>query len=647
MDFLDEGSVIDLWLSRAPERMHRVFRRIYLEDPVAGPAVELYKDMPWSEFSLVGIQDPTILKFYMDALNAINATQLLPDITKEFLVMGKVIGHMIMDESKGYFTRVIIHDPDHIRVSPSPLPGFPPKLDIMPSPSLKQVMMSEDVRDQAVQQQLGIFADLIRQNKDIPLPPANSFYIPRATAPYDSIGASVYTRIMHLVAYEKALINSTLTTANRRISRIRHLVIGEDNWEATEEEVSAYADLFMEAEKDPAGALVATRTGITVNEVGGNTLSDIIKMSDEWEFLSKAKMNALGVSETFMTGEATYNSIEQVVSVFLDRIRAHRNFITYRFLIDQILKPLAKKHKFVRQTKASLDHRIRVAVSDDRADYILPSIVYEKNLRPSGDKDYMDILATLEDKGIPITLRTWAATAGLDMQTEMDQLADDRQLRQAFQKHKELVESGGGEMSEGGGGVEDLLGGGEATEESGGESAEAPAEESGGEAFELGASASFRDAAMQAVANLPHFQNAPEFLGVSQGILKEKAAALVAYLGGRKHKPMRLQDQAQLLSLGHPQRTIVLGYLLSRAGLLKNVSIPGPVAQDIVPVLCASIKDPNMLSREMLALQDMMRFQETQQNPKVAQRFVGIKGDTSSKMILTGYTDDPRVFDKK
>lgn len=648
MDFIDEGSIVDLWLSRSPERMHRVFRRIYLEDPVAGPAVELYKDMPWSEFSLVGVQDPEILRFYLDALNAINATQLLPDITKEFLVMGKVIGHMLMDEQKGYFTRVIIHDPDHIRVNPSPIPGFPPKLDILPSPSLRQVMFSEDVRDQAVQQQLRQFSDLIRENKEIPLHPANSFYLPRSTAPYDSIGASVYTRILHLVAYEKALINSTLATANRRISRIRHVVVGEENWEPNEEEMTAYADLFMEAEKDPVGALVATRTGVTVNEVGGNTLSDIIKMSDEWEFLSKAKLNSLGVSETFMTGEATYNSIEQVVSVFLERVRAHRNFVTYRFLIDQILKPLAKKHQFIRRTKASLDHRIRVAAGDDRTDYILPTIRYEKSLRPSGDKDYMDFLSTLEDKGIPITLRTWAATAGFDLQTEIDQMEDDRQLRQAFQKHKDLIEAGGAEAPSEGGGAESLFGeeggGGGGSDESGG-GEEAPAEEeSGAEAFELGASASFRDAAMNAIDKLPHFKD-DVFMGVTRRELRDRAMRVIQYLGGRKSKPLPPEDNMRLLSVGHPQRTLVVGYLLARAGLLSRVSLPESVAKDMIPALCANLRDAKALSDEILAVQTMVQVKETAKSPKMAHRFknVGIRGDTGGKLLLTGYTDDARV----
>lgn len=622
IDFLDEGSVVDLWLSRAPERLHRLCRRIYAEDAVAGQAIDMYKDLPWSEFQLVGIQDPTILNFYTDALNAINAVSILPLITQEFLVMGKVIGHMIMDDRVGYFTSAIIHNPDHIRVTPSPISGFSPKLDIIASPSMQQIMMSTDARDKAVQQHLGPYADLIRNKKDIPLHPANSFYLPRQLAPYDSVGASIYTRIFALVAYEKALTNATLTTANRRISRIRHLTAGEENWEPTEEEMNAYAELFMDAEKDPVGALVATRTGVTVNEVGGNTLSDIVKLGDEWPFLTTAKMNALGISETFLSGEASYNSMEQVIGVFLDRIRAHRNFVTYRLLIDQILKPLAKKHKFIHTTKARLAHRIRVADSDDRTDYILPSIVYEKKLRPTENKDFLEVLATLEEKGFPITMRTWAATAGLDLQMEIDQMDDDISVRKLFEQQKQRIESVGSESG--------------SSEEDSGTDEESGGEEGGLEGLaELSASSTAKEAAVRNATSLPHMRNG-EFLGVTTDLLVERVEKLSAFLGGRARKPITATDYSTLLDTGNKNRNTALHYLLARAGILMNADVDPSFIGDAVRTLASMGLDADTMSREVTALYQMAQSTEKASKP-VAQRTTS-RRDLAEPMMLTGHT---------
>ncbi len=667
-DFLDEGSVIDLWLSRAPERMHRVFRRIYVEDPVAGPAVELYKDLPWSDFQLIGVDDPTILRYYIDALTAIDTVALLPDITKEFLVMGKAIGHLIFDESKGYFTKAILLDPDYVRVDPSDIAGVPPKIDLVPSPRLKQLLQSTDPRDVAAQQQLGPFAEFIRENKTIPLHPANSFYLPRQQSAYDSIGASVYTRILHLVAYEKALINSTLTTAHRRISRVRHVTIGEEGWEPTEEEMNEYVNLFMDAEKDPTGALIATRTGLTVNEVGGNTLSDIVKMSDEWEYLAKAKMNALGISETFLTGEATYNSMEQVLSVFLDRVRSHRALVTHKFLIDQILKPIAKKHKFFKQSKANLDHRIRIARTsedeeaevrmslarldprvrlgnnEDRSDIILPSLIWEKKLRPVGDKEYLEVLSTLEEKGIPVTLRTWAATAGVDLETEIDQLDDDLELRRKFIRQKTEIQkmedsaSAGEDLGGGDDGGGSDLGGEEAPadeEVSADEAADALLDEGGGE---LGASTHTR--AIATVRSLPHFAFG-RFLGIPVDTACERTQKLATYLGGRKQKLLK-RDDYTMLSLGDSTSTSVLGYLMARAGLLTGVTVTPAVSEAIMGALVDTITDKKMLTAEMRALTRMTK----KPNPTAKIHAKRVRPFAfAANVPVFGDVSDPRVLE--
>lgn len=304
-DDLSEGSIIEQFMPVDPRRLHRIWRRIYLQDPVAGPAVELYKDLPWSDFQLLGIDDPTIAKLYTDAMNAINVTSLLPELSAEFLVMGKIIGHLTMDESKGYWDKCIMHDPDWIRVTPMPVPGFQPKLDIIPTPEMRAWAHSRDERDLAAHEEVQDYVEMIRYGQDIPLPPEQTFYIPRKTSPYDVIGASAYTRIIMFVAYEKALVNATIAASRRRASRIRHITAGiDDVWEPSPQELDDLSSLFMQADEDPVGAIVVTRTGVTANEVGGGSIQDIVKISDEWQFLLQGKLNALGVSEAFLTGEA-------------------------------------------------------------------------------------------------------------------------------------------------------------------------------------------------------------------------------------------------------------------------------------------------------------------------------------------------------
>lgn len=452
-DDLSEGTIIEQFMPVDPRRLHRIWRRIYLQDPVAGPAVELYKDMPWSDFTLTGIQDKSILKMYADCLEALNITSHLPDMSAEFIVLGKVIGHLHMDDSKGYYTKLIVHDPDWVRVTPIPVPGFPPKLDIIPTPQMKKWATSEDPRDAASLSEVWSFVEAIRGGKEVPLPSEQSFYLPRKTSPYDTIGASAYTRILTFVAYEKSLVNGTIAAAKRRLSQIRHISVGLEDWEPDPQELEGYANLFMQADEDPVGAVVVTRTGVTAATVGGGQLSDMVKISDEWAFLQSGKLNSLGVSEAFLRGEASYNSLEQLMSVFLEKIRAHRNFFTHYLLIDRIIKPLAQKHGFIKRSEAELNHRVRTSRSSTLEDYILPDFKWEKSLRPSADRDYLAILEFMQGKGIPVTMRSWAAAGGINVDTEINQFDDDLELRKVLSAHIKKVQEQAPETMGGGGGA--------------------------------------------------------------------------------------------------------------------------------------------------------------------------------------------------
>ena len=650
-DDLSEGSIIEQFMPVDPRRLNRIWRRIKLQDPVAGPAIDLYSELPWSDFQLTGIKDRAIAQLYTDALNNINLTQQMPEISAEFLSMGKVIGHLIMDESKGIWERMIIHDPDWIRVTPIPIPGFQPKLDIIPTPDMRAWAHSQDPRDVAAQREVEDLVGMIRNGQDIPLPEENTFYIPRRASPYDVIGASAYTRIIMFVAYEKALVNATIAASRRRASRIRHITAGlDDIWEPSREELDDISSLFMQADEDPVGAIVVTRTGVTANEVGGGSIQDIVKISDEWQFLLSGKLNALGVSEAFLTGEATFNTMEALLSVFLEKVKAHRKFFEHALIYDKLLKPLAKKHGFVHRTQAELNHRIRVARGEENSRYILPNIQWEKSLRPVADRDYLEILQMMEEKGIPVTKRTWTAAAGFDLESEIEQFSDDLEsTRQLAQQKKKLVAiapdaaGGGGGMDMGGalggdmglgglggagGGMDLGLGGGGTGLDMGGMGgAPAPGGDlaagggagapGGGGPLELpqiGASVRTASAVpnsqlhadrqlLQKLASLPVWTKKNEFLGLTKDQAELHTRRLLDDLGMKVSKALTKGEVRQVLNTGNNRRDQVLRYLLTRVGILRNADITREVAMDIQAQLQKQLhQTPNLLTTELRAV---------------------------------------------
>jgi hypothetical protein len=665
-DDLSEGSIIEQFMPVDPRRLNRIWRRIKLQDPVAGPAIDLYSELPWSDFQLIGIEDREIAQLYMDALNNINLTAHMPEISSEFLSMGKVIGHLLMDESRGIWERMIIHDPDWIRVTPIPIPGFQPKLDIIPTPDMRAWAHSQDDRDIDAQREIRELVAMIRAGQEIPLPPENTFYIPRRTAPYDVIGASAYTRIIMFVAYEKALVNATIAASRRRASRIRHITAGiDDVWEPSKEELDDLSALFMQADEDPVGAIVVTRTGVTANEVGGSSVQDIVKISDEWQFLLQGKLNALGVSEAFLTGEATYNTLEQLMSVFLEKVKAHRKFFEHALIYEKLLKPLAKRHGFVQRKKAELDHRIRIARDESEKKYILPTLAWEKSLRPVADRDYLEILQMMEEKGIPVTKRTWTSAAGFDLESEMDQFDDDIETtRQLASQKKKITQiapdaAGGGGMGGGlggdmggglggdlgglggdlgglggglgdmgggmGGGLGDMGGGmgGGAGAPGGAGGAGAPGGEAGGGLQLPQIGASFRGAAarhhtedrqvIDRLRSLPIWNKKTEFMGISADMAELAARRLLDNLGQRLTRNLTKAETRRVLSTGNNRRDQVLRYILTRIGVIRNADISRAVAMDIQRELQSTLGgNPRLLSAELRAVVACVKAGEVQ-----------------------------------
>lgn len=698
-DDLADYTLLDILTPSDPRRLNKILRSIYETDAVAGPAVEIYKNVPFSDFMIAGIQDKAIANLYTDALNALNIVEELPDWASEFLVMGRIIGHLLMDESKGYYSRLINLNPDNVRVTPVPVPGFPPKLDLIPDKAMRDLAVSKDERDLEAQQEIAKFLDLIKNGQDIPLPPEQSFYIPRRLSPSDSLGSSVYTRIFAFIAYERALVNGTIASAKRRLSRLRHATAGEENWIPTANELSDIAGLIQQADEDPVGAVVVTRSGVTISEVGGASPSDITKISDEWQFLTAAKLNSLGISETMLSGDASISGLEQSLSLFLERARAFRDFMAHYLITERILRPLAKKHGHIKRSSAEISHRIRVAKNLTNEDYILPDIKWAKNLRPVADRDFLEILEKMQGHGIPITIRTWAESAGFDLNTELENFDEDLELRKKLSAHTKKIKAvapeslgtggggggdtfdlggdlggapdlgggGGGMIPDFGGGGEEGGGGGEELGLGGGGGAEAPGATPAPEApaaapanLELpgvGAAldgarttvtknvgtektATSRAKSIEALRTLPIWAGKKSFLGVSIDQAELAAYRLLDVLGGDDRKVFNQTKIAEILDTGNPNRTTILQFILARAGLLHNIAIDKDVAQDLATQLQAKIKAPQVLRDELAAL---YAFTKTEvQQPKNGKQyehslFGKLPEVSSDPHLLTGY----------
>lgn len=437
---LDRGTIAHDWIPRDTRSMNKVVRLIYLTDPVAGPAIDFYREVPFGPVVLGGIKDEKRLQFYYDAIDRLRLQRHLPWLAGDILVDGRLITHFLLNERLGMWEEMIIHDSDYVIVEPSPILGEEPTMDLIVPPQYQRWATSPDPR--VVRQRRRIDKNLIRMmaaGATIPLSPENTIFVPRKAAANDDTGTSLSVRILPIIAIEWAYLQSEVTGLRRRAAPWTVVKAGiEDKWEPSPEEMMAIQDMLVAAEEDPVGAKLIFRNGVEIDQIGGHT--EIAKWLEQFPSLKEAKLQGLGMNEAFATGEASWSYLESMLSLGMERIRNFRQFIALEVIQEGILAPLARLHEHYKRPQSDLDHRIRTsAKTDDNLD--IPSVEWSRSLQPTADRDYLDILDMLEQKGLPIPLRKWAQSGGYDLEEALDGMKSDLELRKTLAEYKKQIKS--------------------------------------------------------------------------------------------------------------------------------------------------------------------------------------------------------------
>lgn len=511
---IEEGSIIEDWIPRQPTMLHLLLRRIYLRDSIAGSVIDIYSTLPWGKlYELIGVDDPKINQMYHDMIESLNIWGDLPIISREFLIIGRMIASLPFNESTGMWDAMVPIDPDQAKITPMPFSSVKPLVDVLSSPAWREFARSVDPRVVELKESMNKDLLAIFQNTSgyFPLEPMNTLFLARRVNQYDHIGTSFFTRILPAWAYETALWDASLTGVRRRNRSILLVTAGiDETWEPNDNELSALTQIFMQADEDPTGAVISVRNGVELSEVRDPTA--IWGISQEFEFLSTLKMRALGVSEAYLSGDANVSNMETARTSLGKAVASFRDNMLREIFAKQLFPAFARIHNFQKRTQAQLSNRIRVEpdriarmAEYDRRMYeterltkwgypmvtakqaldipleslIMPRLITEDTLRPEQDVAYLEMLDKLKENGVPIPLRIWASAAGYDLDKAMAMMEEDIIIKKRLYQLG-TGESSGGESADlgggGGGGSEDLFGGGG---ESGGEGETSPEEKGG------------------------------------------------------------------------------------------------------------------------------------------------------------------------
>jgi len=439
--------------------IRRIQHDMYFFDAISGYVVDIRSKLPFSNFELSGTESKERRDKYTSSINAMQIRSMLPRIARERLVEGKHISYMNFDNADKKFTSLIPQNPEYCTLTPIPVYGRDPLVDVNFPDHVLKAIKSEDPDMKA---ELERYAeDLVQMvnEKKTRLDPRFMLYTARTPFAWSPYGISFLRRIIPIWLYEKALARGTIDMSGRRQKAIMHIMMGDDEWLPTNEQLTQITKLFIDADNDPVGAMVATRPGVSIDEVraGGTEW----KWDESFDTITTMKLRGLGVSEAIF-GDLSVQAVENTLSTFMEDMLDEREDMEQRVFYNKMFPIIAEENDFKKSkekiltasniAQASLleqyrykndyisrrSERITLGASDiDPSELDMPVIRWEKSLKIVSNDTLFNNLGTLAERGMPAPLRMQAALLGVsaeDMLKGLDQDIEDRKIIDEYQK---------------------------------------------------------------------------------------------------------------------------------------------------------------------------------------------------------------------
>ncbi len=416
---------------------NRYWRLFYKLDPVIGNCVDLYADLPWSNFELTGEGvEGEIRQQYEYMCRETQVLTLLPQIVREFLVVGEAVPHTFFDEGKGIFTYVALHNPDQLEVIDAPFIKMDPILEFIPDDRLRSILTSDQPELRKIRDRMPPeLINRLNARQNIPLSSLNATFIPRKLHPYDTRGTSMISRMWRVLMLEDAVFNATIQTARRHAAPLKVAKLGNaaTGWIPPPEQEKRLLELLAQAELDPNAWLVY-HYGIAFETIG--TTDKVMSVNREWDIIERIKLVAMGISKSFLHGEVSYASSATGLQVFLQRLKSMRMFFEQKWLYPKFFRPIAEINGWIKPKASEVNHRYRVKRSarelEEQNAYIIPKIVWDKSLDPQVNSELINAINTLEGIGVKFSKTTKMAAVGYSFEEETKKIQREIEFEKQF-----------------------------------------------------------------------------------------------------------------------------------------------------------------------------------------------------------------------
>lgn len=413
------------------------YRDIYLNDQTAGSAVDIQSSFPFSSFDLRGLREQD-LDIYTEAVEQLNILQMLPIISTAYLTDGYFCGSLVFDPKDKRFLNTLMHDAMQCQVVQNSFFNNMPEINVQTSPGTMQMLNSNSQYTREYINSLPqSFVNMLRQGS-FDLNPVTTLFVARRTL-IDRSHVSFLHRILPMYLIEKMMYKGTLVEASRRQRATTHMAAGDDTWTPTSEELNALVQQFQAAEFDPLGGWVSTRNAISIQDIrpGG----DFWKWTDMADTMVPYKLRALGISESFLSGDASYASAESAYSTFLETQNTYRDQLTQAVFYNRLFPLIAVANRMYKEgtPKSAMASNSNLSSylshSKNRAALRIPQLIWHKSLEAKDEENTFELLEAASEKGVPIPLKAWMAAAKLDKDSLLKDLKEDKALRKNLEAY--------------------------------------------------------------------------------------------------------------------------------------------------------------------------------------------------------------------
>jgi hypothetical protein len=417
---------LDNMVADDQKQLMQAYRDMYYNDSICGSAVDLWSELPFSDFQMYGVSEDK-LEVYEGALARLNLRSSCSQITRQFLVEGSYTSTLVFDPKTTQFIDQIPYAFEDLTFDDSPLLSQDPVITAKVSKRFDKFLNETSPEWNALRKVVPSQLLKALQSGEFVLDPLSTLYLARRTFPTEQ-PVSYLKRCLPVYMLEKTLYRGTLFELSRRQRANVLVTAGDDTWEPTVEELSALANLFQQSDLDPMGALIVTRSSVNVSEF--RQAGDFIKWTDVYDQTTSMKLKALGISDAFLSSDSSYSNAEQAVQVFMDNLSAYRSYFTHSLFTNKLFPLIAMTKRFYKdEGKNETANGLNIKTVNDYSKLDIPKVRWNKRLSASNDENLMASLTTLTEHGVPIPMRLMIAASGIDPDTLLSELEDDANFR--------------------------------------------------------------------------------------------------------------------------------------------------------------------------------------------------------------------------